>query len=149
MRARDKSNIIAVCGARYKTRPGLSYHYNHTHKEPGSSSNSSTIPPLEEQEHEGQQTSSSLGGGSLTPPSTPGGILQELTPEMIPGASSGAIRLIAIHLKIRFLIIILLINQLLGITLSYCTISQLGDTRCTLGHNFNFLSKHSILSTTR
>jgi len=92
--AREKSilmSCIAVCGARYKTRPGLSYHYNHTHKEPGSSSNSSTIPPLEEQEQE-QQTSSSLGGGSITPPSTPGGILQELTPEMIPGAlaSSGA-----------------------------------------------------------
>lgn len=82
-------SCIAVCGARYKTRPGLSYHYNHTHKEPGASSSTSTgsaiIPPLEEQEQE-QQTSSSFGGGSLTPPSTPG--LQELQSEQmqLPGA---------------------------------------------------------------
>ena len=76
-------SLIAVCGARYKTRPGLSYHYNHTHKEPGTASSStSTIPPLEEQEQE-QQTSSSLGGGSLTPPSTPG--LQEMPEQMLAG----------------------------------------------------------------
>jgi len=24
-------NDVAVCNARYKTRPGLSYHYNHFH----------------------------------------------------------------------------------------------------------------------
>ena len=24
--------LVAVCCARYKTRPGLTYHYNHTHK---------------------------------------------------------------------------------------------------------------------
>jgi len=24
---------VSVCGARYKTRPGLTYHYSHSHKE--------------------------------------------------------------------------------------------------------------------
>lgn len=24
---------VSVCGARYKTRPGLTYHYTHSHKE--------------------------------------------------------------------------------------------------------------------
>ena len=28
-----KSSCILVCLARYKTRPGLTYHYNHSHKE--------------------------------------------------------------------------------------------------------------------
>lgn len=31
---------ISVCGARYKTRPGLTYHYNHSHKEGASDENS-------------------------------------------------------------------------------------------------------------
>ena len=92
-------SCIAVCGARYKTRPGLSYHYNHTHKEPGSGTSSSTgtsanaiIPPLEEQEAEGQQTSSSFGGGSLTPPSTPG--LQDvLPPDQHLNLPAGAVNL--------------------------------------------------------
>lgn len=26
-------NVLSVCSARYKTRPGLTYHYTHTHKE--------------------------------------------------------------------------------------------------------------------
>lgn len=26
-------NSFSVCGARYKTRPGLTYHYNHSHKD--------------------------------------------------------------------------------------------------------------------
>lgn len=29
-----------MCGARYKTRPGLTYHYNHSHKEGVSDENS-------------------------------------------------------------------------------------------------------------
>lgn len=29
---------LAVCGAKYKTRPGLTYHYTHTHKEGGGGS---------------------------------------------------------------------------------------------------------------
>lgn len=31
---------ISVCGARYKTRPGLTYHYGHSHKEGVSDENS-------------------------------------------------------------------------------------------------------------
>lgn len=31
---------ISVCGARYKTRPGLTYHYGHSHKEGASDENS-------------------------------------------------------------------------------------------------------------
>lgn len=31
---------ISVCGARYKTRPGLTYHYGHSHKEGTSDENS-------------------------------------------------------------------------------------------------------------
>lgn len=30
---------ISVCGARYKTRPGLTYHYSHSHKEGASDEN--------------------------------------------------------------------------------------------------------------
>lgn len=64
----------AVCGMRYKTRPGLSYHYNHSHKD-GRDKNSSgggggggggQGPP--DMHDEG-----SLGAQSLTPPSTPDG----------------------------------------------------------------------------
>lgn len=25
--------FVSVCGARYKTRPGLTYHYTHSHKD--------------------------------------------------------------------------------------------------------------------
>lgn len=32
---------ITVCGAKYKTRPGLTYHFTHTHKEAGGSDNDS------------------------------------------------------------------------------------------------------------
>lgn len=36
---------ISVCGARYKTRPGLTYHYGHSHKEGASDdSRDSTAP---------------------------------------------------------------------------------------------------------
>ena len=82
-----------MCGARYKTRPGLSYHYNHSHKEKaggGTTGSSETgnapptsVPPItsvsggmEEIVHEeGVSAPSSVGGSSITPPSTPG--LQE------------------------------------------------------------------------
>lgn len=33
----EESIFVVVCGARYKTRPGLTYHYNHSHKDRGSS----------------------------------------------------------------------------------------------------------------
>ena len=29
----NKNNLLVVCGARYKTRPGLTYHYTHSHKD--------------------------------------------------------------------------------------------------------------------
>lgn len=40
--------LFAVCGAKYKTRPGLVYHYGHIHKEnasDGDSRDSSGKPP--------------------------------------------------------------------------------------------------------
>ena len=42
--------VPAVCLARYKTRPGLTYHYNHSHKErdleagPGSGAGGYLVP---------------------------------------------------------------------------------------------------------
>ncbi len=93
-KGQSSSCTIAVCGAKYKTRPGLSYHYNHTHREksgggvagtssevgPGAQANQQPgvfppAPPPPEAEHEieGPSAPSSVGGSSLTPPSTPGG----------------------------------------------------------------------------
>ncbi|XP_056633088.1 zinc finger protein ubi-d4-like [Diorhabda sublineata] len=42
----DKPFACELCGARYKTRPGLTYHYGHSHKEGASDENSrdSTAP---------------------------------------------------------------------------------------------------------
>lgn len=37
---------FSVCGARYKTRPGLTYHYTHSHKEKNIVSNV-TVPDEE------------------------------------------------------------------------------------------------------
>ena len=53
---------------RYKTRPGLSYHYNHSHKDKGGSGGGSGGPGHPDIHDEG-----SLGAQSLTPPSTPDG----------------------------------------------------------------------------
>ncbi|KYB28897.1 hypothetical protein TcasGA2_TC032347 [Tribolium castaneum] len=36
----DKPFACELCGARYKTRPGLTYHYSHSHKEGASDENS-------------------------------------------------------------------------------------------------------------
>ncbi|CAG9860125.1 unnamed protein product [Phyllotreta striolata] len=42
----DKPFACEICGARYKTRPGLTYHYRHSHKEGASDENSrDSIPP--------------------------------------------------------------------------------------------------------
>lgn len=35
-----------MCSARYKTRPGLTYHYTHSHREPNSDENSRDSPSL-------------------------------------------------------------------------------------------------------
>ena len=56
---------------RYKTRPGLSYHINHSHKNKGSAGGGSGVAAgtgLPDIHDEG-----SLGAQSLTPPSTPDG----------------------------------------------------------------------------
>jgi len=65
-------SIIPVCGAKYKTRPGLSYHYNHTHKEkPPTDLQGQGGASLDQGGVEGEPGSgaSSVGG---TPPPTPG-----------------------------------------------------------------------------
>ena len=56
---------------RYKTRPGLSYHINHSHKNKGSAGGGGGVAAgtgLPDIHDEG-----SLGAQSLTPPSTPDG----------------------------------------------------------------------------
>ena len=65
---------ITVCGARYKTRPGLSYHYNHTHREkpPDAPTGPLDVEHDSDQVLDRPSAPSSVGGGSLTPPSTPG-----------------------------------------------------------------------------
>ena len=62
---------LIVCGMRYKTRPGLSYHYNHSHKDRDKS-----IPlggyPTAAAGQSGDDSASYHEEASLTPPSTPG-----------------------------------------------------------------------------
>ena len=56
---------------RYKTRPGLSYHINHSHKNKGNAGGGGGVAAgtgLPDIHDEG-----SLGAQSLTPPSTPDG----------------------------------------------------------------------------
>lgn len=64
------ANKISVCGARYKTRPGLTYHYSHSHKEGASDENSrdSTAPAPQ---------------GAATP--APGGEAPTVAPQPNPG----------------------------------------------------------------
>lgn len=64
---------VSVCGARYKTRPGLTYHYTHSHKEGtcadavpprrGGDKSSSSLPE--------EETSSSMDASET--PGSPGG----------------------------------------------------------------------------
>jgi len=68
----EKPFSCELCGAKYKTRPGLSYHYNHTHKEkPPTDLQGQGGASLEQGGAEGEPGSgtSSIGG---TPPPTPG-----------------------------------------------------------------------------
>ena len=90
---RNLDRSFPVCGARYKTRPGLSYHYNHSHKEKGPNDPIPTsVSGMEELAHEeGVSAPSSVGGSSITPPSTPG--LQESSipqMEIVPGGPAAA-----------------------------------------------------------
>ncbi|XP_017781243.1 PREDICTED: zinc finger protein ubi-d4 B-like [Nicrophorus vespilloides] len=68
----DKPFACELCGARYKTRPGLTYHYGHSHKEGASDENSreaappqivppsaAPIPPM--------GSAAAMGGGGLPP----------------------------------------------------------------------------------
>ncbi|CAG0890658.1 unnamed protein product [Cyprideis torosa] len=50
----DKPFVCDLCGARYKTRPGLSYHYSHTHKDVGPPGVRSAVLPQQ------------MSGGSYT-----------------------------------------------------------------------------------
>ncbi|XP_045540416.1 zinc finger protein ubi-d4 isoform X2 [Papilio machaon] len=40
----EKPYGCELCGAKYKTRPGLTYHFTHTHKDPGTGTSASTAP---------------------------------------------------------------------------------------------------------
>ncbi|CAA9994390.1 unnamed protein product [Nesidiocoris tenuis] len=76
---------FTVCGARYKTRPGLTYHYTHSHKDGGSGGGgrgggggsgglpppSSTTPPSS------SSCSSSSGGGSIMMSTMVGGSVDD------------------------------------------------------------------------
>ncbi|CAH1170072.1 unnamed protein product [Phaedon cochleariae] len=68
----DKPFACELCGARYKTRPGLTYHYGHSHKEGASDENSrdSNAP-----------TPTAQPGGAICPPTVGGGPM----PSAFPG----------------------------------------------------------------
>lgn len=97
--------LFSVCGARYKTRPGLTYHYNHSHKEQrsamqsGGNAGTQGMPPGYPGAHDDDNALSSYhhddsngphlgsgypgGGGSSGPGSVGGG--SSLTPPSTPG----------------------------------------------------------------
>ena len=53
-----------MCLARYKTRPGLTYHYNHSHKDRGDTTSDYHLPDHEDPEHRSVD-SPSAGSDSL------------------------------------------------------------------------------------
>lgn len=57
----EVSGGVVVCGARYKTRPGLTYHYTHSHKEGKCAAVTG----------EGEETSSEANAPPPTPPPAP------------------------------------------------------------------------------
>ncbi|XP_008485868.1 zinc finger protein ubi-d4 B-like [Diaphorina citri] len=76
----DKPFACDLCGARYKTRPGLTYHYTHSHKEgtcadvvpprrggdrAGSGGNSLTGPPSLDEENSSSQDNEPGGSPKL------------------------------------------------------------------------------------
>lgn len=68
------SRIYLVCGARYKTRPGLTYHYTHSHKE--------KTPQDEEGSLEGAPASPSTQKDKPQPP-------MPMPKDMVPGQMPG------------------------------------------------------------
>ncbi|XP_075213329.1 zinc finger protein ubi-d4-like isoform X3 [Lycorma delicatula] len=60
----DKPFGCDLCGARYKTRPGLTYHYTHSHKERGSTA----VTGDEEGSSEAPPSSPSANASVLHPP---------------------------------------------------------------------------------
>ena len=60
--------VVTVCDSRYKTRPGLIYHYTHHHKE-GTESNTGGGPGgVEEEEDASSSLSPAPPGGVKAPP---------------------------------------------------------------------------------
>lgn len=76
-----------MCGARYKTRPGLTYHYGHSHKEGASDENS----------RESNAPNPSLGQvGAGAPPVPPTGAgAPPAPPGVPPGGIGGPSSLVA------------------------------------------------------
>jgi len=134
----EKPFSCDLCGAHYKTRPGLKYHIGHSHKDKdgnpvafkdvariagesqgsfgsprsfsgfggpnegnnfgqGGNGGSDPAPPIsrsptvgrnEDQHDDGMSAPSSVGASSLTPPSTPGGLGGDSTPNADAGRSA-------------------------------------------------------------
>ncbi|XP_060535766.1 zinc finger protein ubi-d4 A-like isoform X2 [Cylas formicarius] len=80
----DKPFACELCGARYKTRPGLTYHYGHSHKEGASDENSrDSNAPLPPAAPVPSAPSPSMGMGVPPPPGGPlpgGGAFPGLQP---------------------------------------------------------------------
>jgi len=66
----EKPYQCELCGARYKTRPGLSYHYSHSHQDSGNGSLSGN--GISEEERDLMYNNNSNNGNSVKPPLPPG-----------------------------------------------------------------------------
>ncbi|KAJ8956976.1 hypothetical protein NQ318_012140 [Aromia moschata] len=96
----DKPFACELCGARYKTRPGLTYHYGHSHKEGASDENSrDSNAPTPSAQMGGPMTSGFPGlpvgppqghpGGPSGPLGGPMGALGPVPPLMGGGMGEG------------------------------------------------------------
>ncbi|CAG7825778.1 unnamed protein product [Allacma fusca] len=63
----EKPFACDLCGARYKTRPGLTYHYTHSHKDKEDEDEDEMIPSSPKRD-EGRRHSRGPGVASLPPP---------------------------------------------------------------------------------
>nr|XP_009667114.1 PREDICTED: zinc finger protein neuro-d4-like [Struthio camelus australis] len=70
---RDKPYVCDICGKRYKNRPGLSYHYTHTHlaEEEGEENAERHALPFHRKNNHKRELSGAAGGG---PCPIPGGL---------------------------------------------------------------------------